>query len=170
MSRESTKAALDRFFSKQAKHDQRIPRKNQKPEFTNTVVPCLEWLRSNGWSVDIVEAKATYSAQAGRYLSGPTEAGMPDLVGCAPDGIGAFIEAKAKGKRSTVRPQQHAYLTEKISKGAFAVVVDSVEDLERQYLAWASSPGDYQKQYLLEQLPKLAKRYQEPAPDPELGF
>ena len=171
MSKESTKAALDKFFAKAAKQaTPKAPRKNQKPEFTLTLTPCLLWMRESGWSVDVVEAKGVYNAQAGRYLDGQTEAGMSDIVGCTPQGIGAFVEAKAPGKLSTLRPAQREFLIDKIRCGAFAVVVDSVDRLNRLYRKWWSMSGRTESiQFLMSELPALPKRYQETV-DPELGF
>jgi hypothetical protein len=171
MSRDSTKLALDRFFTKQSKLDsmKATPRKNQKPEFSLTVVPLIEWFETAGWSMDVIESKAVYNVQAGRYLEGQTIAGMPDMVGCTSSGIGAFVEAKAPGKLSTLRPAQRQYLTDKIKLGAFAAVTDSVQRLERIYLGWQTTSDQNRIKYLLDQLPPEPKRRNDKFND-ELGF
>lgn len=92
---------------------------------------CTQWLRANGFSVNVVESKAVYSAAAGRYLSGQTDQGFADCVGVhGATGIAVFIEFKAPGKLATLRPTQKHFLRDKIKFNAFACVVDSVERLQ----------------------------------------
>jgi hypothetical protein len=137
MSKESTKAALDRYFTKQARQTERemtgVRRKNGRPEFELTAKPCFKWFESSGWSMSIVESKAVYNQAAGRYVDGQAESGFPDCVGSCPNGLGAFVEFKAPGKRGTIRPGQYAFLLEKASLGCFAVCVDSVEYLRKTW-------------------------------------
>lgn len=139
MAKDSTKAALDRFFAKDAKRREREMGTGQpktprgRPEFEQTVKPCWKWLEANGFSMSIVESRAVYNAEAGRFVDGQAEAGFPDSVGCCPDGTGAFVEFKAPGKRSTVRPGQYEFLKAKLELGCFAVVADSVESLANQW-------------------------------------
>lgn len=94
---------------------------------------CMKWLDQNGFSCHVVESKAVYSHSAGRYLGGQTSVGFSDIVGVTPNGIAAFIEVKAPGRLSTAKPHQIAFLLSKAKLGAFAVVVDSVDLLERVY-------------------------------------
>jgi hypothetical protein len=71
------------------------------------------------------------SHQAGRYLAGQTDQGFADCVGVhGPTGIAVFIEFKAPGRTSTLRPAQKHFLREKIKFNGFACVVDSVERLD----------------------------------------
>lgn len=128
----SAKNALERYYGRQMAEQERShkpKRKNEKPEFELRKI-VLPWLRRNGFSINIIEAKATWSPEAGRYTSGQTAPGVADLFGCTPCGLGCFIELKAPGRRSTLRPGQRAFLTEKIQLGCFGVVIDSVECLE----------------------------------------
>jgi hypothetical protein len=126
------KDALMRYYQRQVKElerEQRPKRKNAKPEF-ELKKAVMKWLGENGFSCHTIESKATYSFSASRYLSGQSEPGMSDIVGCTPDGIGAFIELKAPGRRSTLKEHQREFLVSKIKLGAFAVCVDSVKALE----------------------------------------
>ncbi len=113
-------------------------RRNGKPEKL-VQDQVLAHLRQKGWSVDVVESKAVYSHRAGRYLRGQTRPGMTDLVGVTgpigPHGLAIpiFIELKAPGRISTVRPAQVEFMAEKSRQGAFCAVVDSIE---RFTLAW----------------------------------
>lgn len=136
MSAKGAKDALDRYFARQMKElerEQGPKRKNAKPEF-EVRKAVMAWLRANGFSCNVIEAKAVYSYEAGRYTQGQTAPGVADLFGCTPDGLGCFIELKAPDRRSTLRPGQREFLISKIQLGCFAVVVDSVECLS---LAWA---------------------------------
>lgn len=127
--------------------------KNNKPEKI-VEKSCLQYLRSIGASIDVVESKATYSLSAKSYRSSPIKAGFPDLVGCDQNGILLSIELKAPGRRSTLRPAQRAFLIEKINHNAFAVCVDSVELLKNLYDKWSCVTGDPAKKFLLDSLPK----------------
>lgn len=127
----SAKKALESYYARQLAQLERVqsPRlKNAKPEEEVKRV-VMAWLKEHGFSCHVVEAKAVYSKRAGRYVSSQTTPGFSDIVGACPNGLAAFIELKAPGKRSTLREGQRAFLVEKIDKGAFAVCVDSVECL-----------------------------------------
>lgn len=127
----SAKRALEKYYERQAaelEKAHRPKRKNGKPEF-ELKVQVLAWLRERGFSVDSVESKATFNRAAGRYLNSPTTVGMPDVIGTTPEGLGAFLELKSKGRRGTLRPAQRIFLTEKINRFAFAACIDSIEAL-----------------------------------------
>ena len=135
-------------------------RRNQKPE-QQVVKACMEWMRERGFSMDVVESKAVYSVSSGRYLRGQTTPGFVDAAGCTPEGIGCFIEFKAKGKVSTLRLSQKEFLKQKIYKGCFACVVDSTERLSEIYSNWLDlfkKDRDLSIAYLLKQLPQRRKR------------
>ncbi len=110
-------------------------KRNKAPE-KQVVKDQIKWLRSIGCSVYIVEAQAVYSPKAGRYLSSQTKPGTSDICGNNRDGIGVYVESKAKGRRSSLRPDQRDFLEEKIGTNCFAVVSDSVEHLEQVYNEW----------------------------------
>lgn len=127
---------------------------NDKPEAI-FMLELKKHLESLGWSIDVVESKGVYNQAAGRYGSGKTRAGFSDLAGNDPDGRAVWIETKAPGKRSTIRPAQHQFLTEKINTGCFAIVCDSIQYLHHAYKGWKSEG----KSFLIKELPPLAKRY-----------
>jgi hypothetical protein len=127
----SAEDSLKRYYKRQAaelEKAHRPKRKNNKPEF-ELKVQVLAWLRERGFSVDSVESKATFNRAAGRYLNSPTTVGMPDVIGTTPDGLGAFLELKSKGRRGTLRAAQRLFLTEKINRFAFSACIDSIECL-----------------------------------------
>lgn len=137
----------------------RRPRKNEKPEFEFKKV-MVKWLSDNGWECDVVESKAVYNFAAGRYDHGQAEAGFSDIVGVVPwAGVGAFIELKAPGKRSTLKPHQRDFLLRKIKKGAFGVCVDSIEILSDTYKCWLALRKEGMNResivFLIECLPKI---------------
>jgi hypothetical protein len=135
MSDERIKNALLKYSAKQLETRKINKRKNNKPE-QETVKDCMKWLKENGFSMSVVESKAVFSVASGGYFKGKAEPGFPDCVGCTPEGIGAFIEFKAKGRMSTLRLAQKVFLKEKILKGAFACVADCPEIIEQNYTKW----------------------------------
>lgn len=147
MSRDSTRNAILNYASRQAnkiERESKPARKNAKPE-KQTEKQVMSWLKSHGFFCHVVEAKAVYNPKAGRYLTGQTVSGMPDVVGVCPQGRAVFIELKAKGKRSTVSKKQYDFLKQVISRGGFGIVCDSVEFLE---YAWEG----YNKGFNLERI------------------
>lgn len=100
---------------------------------------CLDWAKKNGVHFHVVESKAVFSQAAGRYMTGQTESGFPDIVGNNSEGQVLWIELKAVDRRSTLSPVQYLFLTEKINQGCFAVVVDSADRLHEYYYTWKSS-------------------------------
>ncbi len=154
----SAKDALDRYYRKQAgmvTKPKRAP--NKSPEADLEKLLRLQFV-ALGFSMNKIEAKAVYNHDAGRYVSGQAEAGVADYFGCCPDGMGCFVEVKAPGRRSTLKAHQRLFLVEKISKGCFAVCVDSVELFCKTWAEWDRLRRRYQKhiaiQFLLAELPK----------------
>lgn len=124
----SARDALEKYSRRHAAGLGRPTRQNSKPEF-EVKKAAMAWLRTNGFSCQVVESKGVYSIEHGRYTSGQTKAGTSDLFGCGPGGIAVYIELKAPGRRSTLKEHQRQFLIEKIQAGAFAVCADSVECL-----------------------------------------
>jgi hypothetical protein len=151
--------ALNRFYKKHAKAvaPKKRRTKNAKPEFELKKL-VMKWLINNGFNCNVVESKAVFSAAAGGYIRGQTDAGFSDLVGVCPyAGIACFIELKAPGKRATLKEHQRKFLLDKATWFSFSVCVDSVELLESTYRTWVSmvSRGQVQeaRTYLIQSLP-----------------
>lgn len=147
--------AIEKYNRKQCKEKKPRATRNKAPE-KEVVKICLGWLRSSGFDVHVVEAKAVFSAKAGRYLSSQTTPGMSDIVGNSPEGVACFIEVKAKGKISTLRENQRQFLINKIHSNCFAVVVDSQDTLQSCYSKWQACRqlnAQHAKEYLLGLLP-----------------
>lgn len=171
--------ALNKFYAKQMHMQEKertgTPRKkNERPEWELTKKPCMKWFKAEGFSMSIVESKAVYSATEGKYLHGQTDAGFSDAAGCTPDGIGAFVEFKAPGRRSNLSEGQRQFLLEKINKGCFAVVVDSVSCLES---IWSQFQSTYRIMgraqaiaLLLRHLPRERRPHQQDADEDGLQF
>lgn len=139
--------------------DRKVPRKNQKPE-AKVVNASLLWLNEMGFSCCVVDAAATFSISAGRYLRGMAKKGMTDIVGVTPTGYGTFIEIKALGKLNTLKDHQKEFIREKILKGSFSIVTDSAQRLKDIYTQWHSLKlidNDKSIAYLLDKLPKKRK-------------
>lgn len=135
-----------------------MKRRNSKPEQILTIIPCLSWGREHGFSLHQVESKAVFSKAIGRYKRGMTTKGFPDIVGCTPDGIAVFIEGKAPGSLSDLKPHQRDFLLDKILKGCFAVCVDSPQRLALLYDRWKLCPSAMGKSFLLRALPEVPKK------------
>lgn len=147
--------AMTRHHESLLPKKQRRKKKNDSPE-AEVVLAIKNHFNDLGWSLKIIESKAVYNEKAGRYISQQAESGTSDLVGNTPDGIAAFIEVKAKGKLSTLRPDQRNFLIEKISTNCFAIVADSVERVESLYQKWQQSQT--KKAVLLKALPEMTKK------------
>jgi hypothetical protein len=135
------------------------PRKksNDKPE-ARFALELKKYLTNLGWDMTIIEAKANFSESSNRYTHGAVAAGYPDLSGNMPNGIAVYIETKAPGNRSTIRPAQHAFLLRKISTNCFAICCDSLKYFDRVFTEWNESNNP--KAFLIKELPNLAPRYQ----------
>jgi hypothetical protein len=110
-----------------------------------------------GFSLDVVEAKATWNERAGRYISSQAVPGFPDLCGTGPDGESVWIEVKARGKRHTIRPAQFNFLLEKIKQGAFAICADSSQYAIELFNKWKSMDKTARRNFLISNLPKAIK-------------
>lgn len=169
MGRDSTKKAIENFSSRLLKTPKkRTVRKIPPEKIVEKEV--VTWLNTNGFSCHVVESKAVYNQKAGRYISGQTVPGFPDVVGCGPQGQSVWIELKAKGRRSTLRDAQRAFLRTKIKLGAFAVCIDSTRLLSNLWAGW-STTSDKEK-FLLDALPKKSRKQNDPFDkvDENLGF
>ena len=157
MGKESTKAALDRYFQRQLDEANRVKRKNKAPE-KDLSKDVMIWLQAHGFSCNVIESKAVYQESAGRYIGGQVVQGMPDIVGNDCAGRAVYIELKAPGKRSTLKEHQRAFLGKKILSNCFAVCIDSIDDLAIIYTKWIELNGANAKVTLLaEYLPRAAK-------------
>lgn len=112
----------------------------------------MAWLKSNGFSCNVVEAKAVFNQAAGRYISSQAIPGMSDIIGNDQNGVGVYIELKAKGRLSTVSYKQINFLKEKISTNCFAVCVDSADMLDKMYRHWLKLKKEERFKYLMETL------------------
>lgn len=153
--------ALFSYINKQAALPKNKPRqkKAKKPEADFLLQLKKHIERNHGWDLHIIEAKTGYSESSQRYTMNHAPVGYPDLSGNTRDGRAIFIEVKAPGKRSTIRPDQHAFLTRKIEHGCFAICTDSIENFEETLLNYRKSQRP--KQTLQDALPRLAPRYQD---------
>lgn len=146
----------------------KAPRKKPgKPEVELTLLPLKKHLEAKEWSMTIIEAKANFSEESGRYTWGAVEPGFPDLSGNMPTGLAVFIEVKAPGKRSTIRPAQREFLLRKIATNCFAICCDSIEYFERVFGEWQKAEN--KKALLLRELPELAKKWRDDM-DADLWF
>lgn len=169
--KERGKKAIANYLKKQEpKTVVKRGKKNEKPE-KEVEKACLIYMRGLGWDVQIYESKAVYSESAGRYISQNMKAGNTDCMGTMPNGIGVYVEFKAKGRRSQFASfknhRQQEFLSQKIEAGAFACVVDSAELLSSIYNHWlelrmreyATIENSFKasKEYLRSQVPKRTR-------------
>lgn len=127
---------LGKYSKKMAeKPKKKTRRKNKAPE-KQVVKQICAWLKSSGFSYDIVEASSFDRTRKVMVHDTKVTAGFSDIVACDPYGFACYIEAKAPGKRSTLRDHQRQFLMNKIENNAFACVTDSVEHLNNLYFTW----------------------------------
>jgi hypothetical protein len=118
-----------------------------KPEKI-TEVEVLAMCNRLGFDVSVIESKATYSKNLERYTkSKSAPVGISDIVGNDDRGMAVYVELKAKGKLSTLRPAQKIFLLRKIQSGCFAVVVDSADLLFDLYSQWRKDPQKFLSEY-----------------------
>jgi hypothetical protein len=157
---------IDAFAKRQLKKSAPPTRKNAKPEEA-VATECIDWMRAQGWSVTIFEAKATFDPRRGIYRQQAMKAGVADCLGNMQDGVSVVVEFKAPGKLTTFarheNVRQQRFLIEKIRSGAFACVVDSAKRLEmihRKWLEIRNTDGILEaKNFLMSALPKPTRRY-----------
>ena len=165
MSKESVLKALEKHSEKEAKKASKQmnngSRSNKKPE-KEVVKKLLNWCRTNGLYVHEIEAKGVYNERVGHYLHGQVAPGYPDISGNTSFGCAVFIEAKAKDRRSTLKPHQREFLEEKIKQHCFAICADSVDKLKFFFVTWQElyRQARYKEaqEFLLNMLPKKRKK------------
>lgn len=146
---------------KDQKKEGKAKKKYAKPE-KQVEEEVMKWCTLNGFDMHVVEAKAVFNPHVGQYLRGQAAKGFPDMCGCDMYGHSAWIELKAPGRLSTLRPEQRSFLESKIEKNCFAVCVDKVEKLQQYYDRWVdmkmyqSDPAKC-REYLYQCLPKKRK-------------
>ena len=121
-------------------HKRNLPRQkrsrpNKKPE-EETNKELVKYFSKVNWSMHRYESKAVYSEELGEYMHSQLPPGHPDFAGCLDDGLGSYVESKAKGKRSTISVGQYEFLIEKIRRGCFGACVDSADYLDFIYRGW----------------------------------
>lgn len=141
--------AVEKFSKKNDPSKPKRATKNSAPE-KDFVKEVMIWLDTHSFSCHVVESRAVFNPKIGRYLSSQAVPGFPDIVGCDQYGRSVWIEVKAPGKRSTVKPHQLDFLKGKIANNCFAVCIDSIQDLSTWYKEWMQV-GDG-RQYLLSKL------------------
>lgn len=153
----SAAKALQRFMEKAARRATPKARKTQGRPEKAVQLACVSWMRSNGFAVNNIEAKGQWSPKAQRFLRGPTDPGVPDILGTTPQGYACACEIKAPGRKSTLRTNQRLYLVSVIERGGFGVCTDSVADLEKTHAEWThrrAMDPQLGRAYLLRQLPQ----------------
>ncbi len=163
--RQSTLDALNKFYENQLPKTEPVKSRapNKSPE-KDVEKECLIWMRSQGWTVNIYEAKAKWNSGAERFTSTGMRFGTSDCMGNDDKGFAIAVEFKARGRlasfNSEQRYLQRKFIIDRINTNAFACVVDSVERLEEIYNKWISLRGDLDaaKAYLLAMLPQASEK------------
>ena len=143
--------AIEKFSRKD--DPSRPKRKNASPE-RDLQQEVLRWMNNNGFHVHNINSSASYSLAAGRYISQSHAApGLPDIIGNDNKGHAVYIELKAKGKRSTLKPHQRQFLVNKIKTMCFAICADSIQMINDHYDQWLWTLEDECESFLLSLLP-----------------
>lgn len=134
-------------------------RKNGKPE-AKVVAAIMQYCKLQGWSLKVYESKAkrimTSSGDV-RWKSSGLAFGTPDIMGIDDKGIYIAIEAKAPGKRATVREGQREFCLDIIKHKGFAVIADSVDYVAKVYEKWTKLEEPFKTRYLIDELPTVAQ-------------
>lgn len=157
------KAAVEKYLNRTYGLESPTPkRSNQKPEKI-TEQEVLMWCKQKQFDVTVVEAKAVYSVTTKRYTGRAVSDGFSDIVGNTSKGLAVYIELKAKNKRvgSALRPNQRDFLHRKIRTGCFAVMVDSLEYIDKTWNHYCSLPLEQRISFLLNELPDHKHRGQD---------
>lgn len=124
---------------------------NKKPEksIENEI---LTWCSINRFWVHKIESKAIFSQRINRYLRSNAPVGHSDISGITPCSYPAYIEVKDKGKRNQISEDQMIFLLNAIMRNAFAVCVESTEQLQEFYKNWFFDKN--RQIFLINALPK----------------
>lgn len=156
--KQSTLDALNKFSQKQL--DDAKPkgpsRKHGKPE-KEVEKSCMALMRSWGWSVQVIESKATWNGRA--WVQQGAKQGTLDCIGNTDEGISASVEFKAPKRLGTLRFLQRKFIIDKINTNSFSCVTDSQERLKIIYETWRElrkNGEDFAmaRNYLLSMLPR----------------
>jgi len=91
---------------------------------------CMQYLLLKGYEVIRNNSGAFVVAENGKKrLIRFGSPGSPDLIACSPDG--RFVAIECKSKRGKLTDFQRNYLNRIAARGGIALVVRSVEELER---------------------------------------
>jgi hypothetical protein len=155
MSKASTLKALNNFMAKDAR--KKAPKKNRSTKNKSPEKALVKLLiteaKAMGMELAVVDSAAVFSVSAGCYLGSQTSESLPDLIGDDDMGRVIYLEAKAPGKRSTLKPHQYDFLKRKIERGCFACCSDNPKHFRRLYEAWLDLDRLARARYLLEDLP-----------------
>lgn len=165
--KKSIQAALEKYLKRDLKEINKLQgrgKKNMKPE-KEVEKACLIWMRAQGWEVSIYESKAIFNARSGTYTANPgLKTGNADCQGIMPCGTSVAVEFKAPGKINTFlrdgNEAQRDFIIKRIHMNGFAVVVDSVECLEKMYGEWKKFrevDPECARRFLLSSLPTRKK-------------
>lgn len=114
-------------------------------------------MRSQGWDVQIYEAKGNFNPLRNRYMQGSMKAGTVDCQGVTQEGQFVAVEFKAPKKRATFNLskncRQKEYLKNKIKSNAFGCVVESAAQLQKIWETYQNLDREFRQAYLMTQLP-----------------
>ena len=136
--------------------------KNNKPErIVETEIMARAW--QHGFDLTIIDSKAVFSQDIGRYIRGQTSDAVTDLVGNKGP-IAVFVELKARGKLASYNNpknfRQRAFVERKINSGCFACVADSWELLWEIWCKWEAEEDIIsQRRILMDALPRKRQSF-----------
>jgi len=92
-----------------------------------------QYARLKGLVVFTVDSKGVFVPGAKRFVASKTTKGVSDLIMCNNWGQFIAVEVKAKGRRSTVKPEQFDFLESIIERDGIAIVSDSLDSFVDTY-------------------------------------
>jgi hypothetical protein len=154
------KKATESFANKELKKVSKQKRTKSKQPEREVERQILASLNARGWYLIKTDAKAVYSAAAGRFVNAKISAGTLDLTGSDADGNAVFLEVKAPGRIKNLSEGQLLTLVSHCRQGRFAIVADSIELVLAHHRTWQTCQDLSQRRKFLMDLlaPHLSKQ------------
>jgi hypothetical protein len=130
MYKKRVEGAIARYMAKQEVKSAGPTRQNESPEADFVHEKLIPFCREAGIKIFKYESKAMFSESMGAYIKGVVPVGHSDLAGRFTNGVAVYLEAKAPGRRSRLKPHQREFLVDAIRDNCFAACVDNISDLK----------------------------------------
>lgn len=109
-----------------------VPEKKKRNNTEERVKDDIKaWLESQGCYMRVIKSDGR-KLPNGKWIPSKQGRGISDLIGVTPQGRFIAVEVKAPGKEKTATPEQLDFLEQVRSRGGFALVASSVEQVRTE--------------------------------------